>query len=161
MGALPPHIFSIASQSYQRLRRSIRVENNKIHRQTILVSGESGAGKTETSKLLLMFLSTLAFSTTTDKAISRNNTFINKLDSCNPILEAFGNAATSHNHNSSRFGKFLQLHFDDASSIVGLQLRTYLLEKARVTYQDVGELNYHIFYQLCVAAANGETDKRG
>ncbi|EER04094.1 myosin xi, putative [Perkinsus marinus ATCC 50983] len=116
--------------------------------QSILISGESGAGKTETTKLVMQFLSACGRASKSD--INRQ-----VLES-NPLLEAFGNACTLRNDNSSRFGKFIQLQFDgekDHLRLKGARIETYLLEKIRVTNQIQGERNFHIFYQICAAAA--------
>lgn len=114
--------------------------------QAILISGESGAGKTETTKLCLSFFSEAAGSST---GIEQ------KILSANPILEAFGNAKTIRNHNSSRFGKFMNLSFEvDSGIIVGCGTTNYLLEKSRVHKQASGERSYHIFYQICGAVAD-------
>jgi len=130
---LPPHPFDIADKAYKTL---LEVETN----QSILVSGESGAGKTETTKQCLMFLA--------DVAGSKAN-IEQRVLSVNPILEAFGNAKTLRNDNSSRFGRFSEIILDNEKRIAGAQIQSYLLEKSRVGYQQNGERNYHIFYQLC------------
>lgn len=130
---LAPHPFDIADQAYKTL---LEVEKN----QSILVSGESGAGKTETTKQCLMFLAEVAGS---------NANIEQRVLSVNPILEAFGNAKTLRNDNSSRFGRFSEIILDGNKRIAGAQIQSYLLEKSRVGYQQNGERNYHIFYQLC------------
>ncbi len=130
---MPPHPFDIADKAYKTL---LEVEKN----QSILVSGESGAGKTETTKQCLMFLAEVAGS----KANIEQRVL-----SVNPILEAFGNAKTLRNDNSSRFGRFSEIILDNDKRIAGAQIQSYLLEKSRVGYQQQGERNYHIFYQLC------------
>mmetsp|Transcript_19347 Transcript_19347/g.40026 ORF Transcript_19347/g.40026 Transcript_19347/m.40026 type:complete len:1038 (+) Transcript_19347:279-3392(+) len=130
---LPPHPFMIADNAYKTL---LEGEVN----QSILVSGESGAGKTETTKQCLMFLA--------DVAGSKAN-IEQRVLSVNPILEAFGNAKTLRNDNSSRFGRFSEIILDNEKRIAGAQIQSYLLEKSRVGYQQQGERNYHIFYQLC------------
>ncbi|RHY23241.1 hypothetical protein DYB25_007615, partial [Aphanomyces astaci] len=112
----------------------------------ILVSGESGAGKTETVKILMEHLATMS---TTTQGQSSNLAVVAKVLKSNPLLEAFGNAKTIRNDNSSRFGKFTQLQFDHEHQLVGAKCRHYLLEKSRVvTQSDPHERNYHIFYQL-------------
>lgn len=138
---MPPHPYAISRKAYTNLL-------NENTNQAILISGESGAGKTETTKLCLSFLSEIAGS---PLGIEQ------KILSANPILEAFGNAKTLRNHNSSRFGKFMELSFDVGSysgegSIIGCGTVNYLLEKSRVHKQGMGERSYHIFYQLCRAA---------
>jgi ABC-type oligopeptide transport system ATPase subunit len=130
---MPPHPFDVADSAYKTL---LDVNRN----QSILVSGESGAGKTEVTKQCLMFLAEVAGS----KANIEQRVL-----SVNPILEAFGNAKTLRNDNSSRFGRFSEIILDQDKRIAGAQIHCYLLEKSRVSYQQSGERNYHIFYQLC------------
>lgn len=130
---LPPHVYATSVAAYDNMRRS---EQN----QSILVSGESGAGKTETTKILMNHLATIAG--------GLNNSTIKKIIEVNPLLESFGNAKTVRNDNSSRFGKFTQLQFDGRGTLVGAKCRTYLLEKTRVIHHEAPERNYHIFYQL-------------
>jgi len=108
--------------------------------QSILISGESGAGKTEATKQCLAFFAEVAGS---------ESNVEQKIVQANPILEAFGNAKTLRNNNSSRFGKYMEIHFDKFGKIVGARTENYLLEKSRVVTQTPGERNYHIFYQLC------------
>lgn len=130
---LPPHIYATSAASYRGL--AYRGKN-----QSILVSGESGAGKTETVKLLMSHCALTAS--------NEGDIVIDKLLKANPLLESFGNAKTSRNDNSSRFGKFSQLEFDNLNHLVGSRCITYLLEKSRVVTQNNAERNYHIFYQL-------------
>lgn len=125
-----PHIFSIAKSTHNNL-----MSNNKD--QSILVTGESGAGKTENTKKIIQFLS----------SISANESIDEKILQTNPILEAFGNAKTIKNNNSSRFGKFIKLYFNK-TNLIGANINYYLLEKSRVINQQEGERNYHIFYQF-------------
>ncbi|KNC46294.1 uncharacterized protein AMSG_02747 [Thecamonas trahens ATCC 50062] len=139
---LPPHIFAIAANAYTAM--SDALTNGSPPNQSILISGESGAGKTEATKQALRYLAHVAGSSV-DGVESR-------LLKANPLLEAFGNAATLRNYNSSRFGKWMEVFFDDSRAIVGANITNYLLEKSRVTQQAPGERNYHIFYELCVAA---------
>ncbi|OQR97115.1 myosin [Thraustotheca clavata] len=130
---LPPHVYATSVASY---------ENMKTHgrNQSILVSGESGAGKTETTKILMNHLATIAG--------GLNDGTIKKIIQVSPLLEYFGNAKTVRNDNSSRFGKFTQLQFDKVGTLVGAKCKTYLLEKTRVVGHEYPERNYHIFYQL-------------
>uniref|UniRef100_M4BQD4 Myosin motor domain-containing protein n=1 Tax=Hyaloperonospora arabidopsidis (strain Emoy2) TaxID=559515 RepID=M4BQD4_HYAAE len=112
----------------------------KQENQSILVSGESGAGKTETTKIVMSHLAALA--------TNSNSKVIQQIIQANPLLESFGNAKTVRNDNSSRFGKFTELQFTTEGQLIGARSRTYLLEKSRVTTQAQGESNFHIFYQL-------------
>uniref|UniRef100_A0A7S2W7S0 Myosin motor domain-containing protein n=1 Tax=Mucochytrium quahogii TaxID=96639 RepID=A0A7S2W7S0_9STRA len=130
-----PHIYKISCRSFSRL-----CETGKS--QSILVSGESGAGKTETTKLLLNHFARLSGGGDHSKCK------VESVLQSGPILEAFGNAQTVHNRNSSRFGKFIQLDFDENCALGGGELKTYLLEKSRIVYHADGERNYHIFYQM-------------
>ena len=118
----------------------------------LIITGESGAGKTESTKYILKYLCD-NFGTSAGGALE------SKILNANPILEAFGNAKTTRNNNSSRFGKFIEIHFDGKCSVVGGYISHYLLERARVTSQSPDERNYHIFYQLC-AGANEEMAKK-
>ncbi len=148
-----PHVFAVAEQAYRGMMDDGR-------RQCILVSGDSGSGKTETTKYLMQQLaaaSSLAGGATRDASSAKASTEQQVLDS-NPLLEAFGNAKTLRNNNSSRFGKFLTLQFESDDStrrpkIGGACIQTYLLEKSRVVCVAAGERNYHIFHQLCQAAS--------
>jgi myosin V len=148
-----PHVFAVADQAYRGMMDDGR-------RQCILVSGDSGSGKTETTKYLMQQLaaaSSLAGGASRDASSAEPSTEQQVLDS-NPLLEAFGNAKTLRNNNSSRFGKFLTLQFESDDStrrpkIGGACIQTYLLEKSRVVRVAAGERNYHIFHQLHQAAS--------
>ncbi|RLN89329.1 hypothetical protein BBJ28_00019182, partial [Nothophytophthora sp. Chile5] len=145
---LPPHVYAVSVAAYRHMRESDR-------NQSILVSGESGAGKTETTKILMDNLATIASSSSSG---SSHEDITTRIIQVNPLLESFGNAKTTRNDNSSRFGKFTQLQFDRQQALVGAQCETYLLEKTRVISHERGERNYHIFYQLLHGAAEAERD---
>lgn len=130
-----PHVYAITDTA---IREMIRDEVN----QSIIISGESGAGKTETAKIAMQYLAALGGGSGIEYEILKTN----------PILEAFGNAKTSRNDNSSRFGKLIEIHFSGTGKISGAKIQTFLLEKSRVVQCAEGERSYHIFYQLCVGA---------
>nr|CCA14100.1 myosinlike protein putative [Albugo laibachii Nc14] len=130
---LPPHIYGISNAAYSHMMQFTK-------HQSILVSGESGAGKTESNKIIMTHLASLAG--------GLDDCTIRKIIQINPLLESFGNASTILNDNSSRVGRFTQLQFDAKGTLVGSDCRTYLLEKSRVIHQDKNERNFHIFYQL-------------
>nr|XP_049698481.1 unconventional myosin-Va isoform X1 [Helicoverpa armigera]XP_049698485.1 unconventional myosin-Va isoform X2 [Helicoverpa armigera] len=138
MGDLDPHIFAVSEEAYTKLERERRD-------QSIIVSGESGAGKTVSAKYAMRYFAAVG-GNASETQVER------KVLASSPIMEAIGNAKTTRNDNSSRFGKFIEIHFDNVYRISGASMRTYLLEKSRVVYQSAGERNYHIFYQLCSAA---------
>uniref|UniRef100_A0A8C9U9H8 Myosin VB n=1 Tax=Scleropages formosus TaxID=113540 RepID=A0A8C9U9H8_SCLFO len=139
MGDMDPHIFAVAEEAYKQMARD---EKN----QSIIVSGESGAGKTVSAKYAMRYFATVGG--------SANDTSVEeKVLASNPIMEAIGNAKTTRNDNSSRFGKYIQIGFDRQYHIIGANMRTYLLEKSRVVFQAEDERNYHIFYQLCASAS--------
>uniref|UniRef100_A0A8B9K909 Myosin VB n=1 Tax=Astyanax mexicanus TaxID=7994 RepID=A0A8B9K909_ASTMX len=138
MGDMNPHIFAVAEEAYKQMARD---EKN----QSIIVSGESGAGKTVSAKYAMRYFATVGG--------SANDTNVEeKVLASSPIMEAIGNAKTTRNDNSSRFGKYIQIGFDRRFHIIGANMRTYLLEKSRVVFQAEDERNYHIFYQLCASA---------
>jgi myosin-5 len=130
---LPPHVYAVAASAHLGMLRDSRS-------QSVIISGESGAGKTETAKILLQFLA--ATSSNAGGDLHRG------ILQTNPIMENFGNARTVWNNNSSRFGKFLTLQFSASGRMQGAFMRTYLLEKSRITSQLPGEQNYHILYQV-------------
>ncbi|XP_047347921.1 myosin heavy chain 95F isoform X4 [Vespa velutina] len=137
LGETPPHVFAIADKAF----RDMKVLKQS---QSIIVSGESGAGKTESTKYLLRYLCDLWGSTA--------GPIEQKILDANPVLEAFGNAKTKRNNNSSRFGKFMEVHFDAKCQVVGGYISHYLLEKSRVCLQSPDERNYHVFYMMCAGA---------
>ncbi|KAJ1292593.1 hypothetical protein BS78_01G001600 [Paspalum vaginatum] len=138
-GELSPHPFAIADRSYRLMI------NDRIS-QAILVSGESGAGKTESTKMLMQYLAFMG-----GKAQAEGRSVQQQILESNPVLEAFGNAKTVRNNNSSRFGKFVEIQFDENGKISGAAIRTYLLERSRVCQISDPERNYHCFYMLCAA----------
>ncbi|PNY05906.1 myosin-H heavy chain-like protein [Trifolium pratense] len=139
-GELSPHPFAVADNAY-------RLMINEGISQSILVSGESGAGKTESTKLLMRYLAYMGGRAT----VAEGRTVEQKVLESNPVLEAFGNAKTVRNNNSSRFGKFVEIQFDKKGRISGAAIRTYLLERSRVCQVSDPERNYHCFYMLCAA----------
>ncbi|XP_057512507.1 myosin-9-like isoform X5 [Actinidia eriantha] len=138
-GELSPHVFAIADVAYRAMM-------NEGKSNSILVSGESGAGKTETTKMLMRYLAYLG-----GRKGTEGRTVEQQVLESNPVLEAFGNAKTVRNNNSSRFGKFVELQFDKNGRISGAAIRTYLLERSRVCQVSDPERNYHCFYLLCAA----------
>uniref|UniRef100_A0AAY5F5X5 Myosin motor domain-containing protein n=1 Tax=Electrophorus electricus TaxID=8005 RepID=A0AAY5F5X5_ELEEL len=136
---LPPHIYALADNAYQTM---LTEANNHF----ILISGESGAGKTETTKKILQYYAVSCPSS------ALLDTVRDRMLMSNPVLEAFGNAKTLKNDNSSRFGKYMDIQFDSQGDAVGGHILSYLLEKSRVVHQNHGERNFHIFYQLVEGA---------
>uniref|UniRef100_A0A8C1C2V6 Unconventional myosin-VI n=1 Tax=Cyprinus carpio carpio TaxID=630221 RepID=A0A8C1C2V6_CYPCA len=143
LGTLPPHVYAIADKAY----RDMKVLKMS---QSIIVSGESGAGKTENTKFVLRYLTT-SYGTGQD--------IDERIVEANPLLEAFGNAKTVRNNNSSRFGKFVEIHFNEKNAVVGGFVSHYLLEKSRICTQGQEERNYHIFYRLCAGAPEDIKEK--
>ncbi|XP_051896382.1 unconventional myosin-Vc isoform X1 [Pristis pectinata] len=142
MGDMDPHIFAVAEEAYKQMAR-------KNRNQSIIVSGESGAGKTVSARYAMRYFATVSKSSSKDCVED-------KVLASNPITEAIGNAKTTRNDNSSRFGKYTEISFDNRYRIIGANMRTYLLEKSRVVFQTESERNYHIFYQLCASADKSE-----
>ncbi|XP_054614449.1 myosin-8-like isoform X5 [Dunckerocampus dactyliophorus] len=141
----PPHIFSISDNAYQYMLTDR--EN-----QSILITGESGAGKTVNTKRVIQYFATIASVGDSSKKEQLpgkvQGTLEDQIIQANPLLEAFGNAKTVRNDNSSRFGKFIRIHFGTKGKLASADIETYLLEKSRVTFQLLAERSYHIFYQI-------------
>ncbi|KAK5574928.1 hypothetical protein RB653_010182 [Dictyostelium firmibasis] len=179
LGTLAPHVYAVAEDAF----KDMRYDGTS---QSILVSGESGAGKTETTKFLLQYFAAMGNmikeSTTTSSSTNGINTSSDGIPvstpppspmkkspvdksieervlESTPLLEAFGNAKTLRNDNSSRFGKFIEIHFNEMGSIIGAKILTYLLEKSRIVRQVYNERNYHIFYQLLSGASEELKEK--
>ncbi|RLN58285.1 hypothetical protein BBP00_00007077 [Phytophthora kernoviae] len=167
MGMLPPHVFALADHAYTQLIQGGALDPAN---QSIIISGESGSGKTETTKIIMQYL---ARATSYRKGPNEDGVqqqpevnaangamsgALGKLEErvleSNPLLESFGNAKTLRNDNSSRFGKFIEIQFNHHGKIVGAQILNFLLEKTRIVSQSLGERNYHIFYQLLAGADN-------
>lgn len=147
----PPHVYAIAQDAYRSMLLSMGESRNSD--QSILVSGESGSGKTVTTKIIMGYLATQSQRTTArnqsiDASQFQRQGIESQILQSNPILESFGNARTVRNDNSSRFGKFMELLFSDTGVLASASIETYLLEKVRIISQAPGERNYHIFYEI-------------
>ncbi|TPX48852.1 hypothetical protein SeLEV6574_g01800 [Synchytrium endobioticum] len=163
-GELEPHLFAVAEEAYRTMLRETK-------NQSIIVSGESGAGKTASAKYIMRYFA--AVDDLEKPALHRNSlgggaTEIEEaVLSTNPIMEAFGNAKTTRNDNSSRFGKYIEILFSKPSKansktrIMGAKIRTYLLERSRLVFQPAQERNYHVFYQMCAAMPAAERKEFG
>merc|ERR1719262_1971003 len=136
---VPPHLWAITETAYRNM-----LTNSK--NQSMLITGESGAGKTENTKKVIAYLAQVA--ATSKKGSEKKVSLEDQIVATNPILESYGNAKTSRNDNSSRFGKFIRIHFNAAGKLSGCDIESYLLEKSRITQQQEVERSYHIFYQL-------------
>ncbi|KAL9129803.1 MAG: hypothetical protein Q9217_001840 [Psora testacea] len=136
-----PHVFAVAESAYYNMKAY--KEN-----QCVIISGESGAGKTEAAKRIMQYVANVSGGSDSSIQITKN-----KVLATNPLLESFGNAKTLRNNNSSRFGKYLELQFNELSEPVGANITNYLLEKSRVVGQVANERNFHIFYQFTKAAS--------
>ncbi|XP_062564162.1 unconventional myosin-IXb-like isoform X1 [Armigeres subalbatus] len=140
---LPPHIFAIADNAYYNMLKEKR-------NQCIVISGESGSGKTESTNFLLHHLTALSQKGAHGSGVEQT------ILSAGPVLEAFGNAKTAHNNNSSRFGKFIQVNYRENGMVQGAVVQKYLLEKSRIVSQGHYERNYHVFYYLLSGATEQE-----
>ncbi len=149
LGSLPPHVYATAAAARTGMLTA-DASLGQLVNQSLLVSGESGAGKTETTKIVMRFIASVARSSSAQ--VSAGPAMHERVLQSNPILEAFGNAKTMRNENSSRFGKFIELQHDDAGVLVGARISHYLLEKVRLVHVGAGERTYHAFYQLCAGA---------
>ncbi|XP_043241417.1 myosin heavy chain, muscle-like isoform X38 [Amphibalanus amphitrite] len=147
---VPPHIFAISDGAYTDMM-------NNSENQSMLITGESGAGKTENTKKVIAYFANVGASG--KKKEDGKGNLEDQVVQTNPVLEAFGNAKTVRNDNSSRFGKFIRIHFGPAGKLAGADIETYLLEKARVISQQPLERSYHMFYQLMSGAVKGLKDK--
>ncbi|XP_046401209.1 unconventional myosin-IXa-like isoform X3 [Ischnura elegans] len=143
LGELPPHIFAIADAAYHSMLK------DKCN-QCIVISGESGSGKTESTNFLLHHLTALSQKGRHGSGVEQT------ILSAGPVLEAFGNAKTAHNNNSSRFGKFIQVNYKENGMVHGAVVQKYLLEKSRICSQGRNERNYHVFYYLLAGASEAE-----
>jgi hypothetical protein len=144
---MPPHPYTIADTAYRQLLRERRD-------QALVISGESGAGKTETAKITMHYLTQVS---RTDQ--TRGGKIQDKIINANPILESFGNATTCRNSNSSRFGKYNEMCFNRVGSLIGAGIKTYLLEASRVVSQQEGERNYHVFYEMLSGLDGASLDR--
>ncbi|XP_055010992.1 unconventional myosin-IXAa isoform X4 [Boleophthalmus pectinirostris] len=142
LGALEPHIYAVADVAYHAMLQRQR-------NQCIVISGESGSGKTQSTNFLIHHLTALS-----QKGYASGVEQI--ILGAGPVLEAFGNAKTAHNNNSSRFGKFIQVNYQESGTVRGAYVEKYLLEKSRLVYQEHNERNYHVFYYLLAGASEDE-----
>merc|ERR1711962_1367846 len=145
---VPPHLWAITETAYRNMLANVK-------NQSMLITGESGAGKTENTKKVIAYLAQVAAS---GKKAAKKVSLEDQIVATNPILESYGNAKTSRNDNSSRFGKFIRIHFTASGKLVGCDIVSYLLEKSRITEQQEVERSYHIFYQLIQPYGDGICD---
>merc|ERR1711981_132246 len=138
---VPPHLWAITESAYRNMLTNVK-------NQSMLITGESGAGKTENTKKVIAYLAAVAVPPKKKGADEKKVSLEDQIVATNPILESYGNAKTSRNDNSSRFGKFIRIHFNGAGKLAGCDIESYLLEKSRITQQQEVERSYHIFYQL-------------
>jgi len=146
---VPPHLWAIAEAAYRNM-----LQNKKNN--AMLITGESGAGKTENTKKVITYLAMVA--TGAGKKAEKKVSLEDQIVATNPILESYGNAKTARNDNSSRFGKFIRIHFTQSGKLAGCDIVSYLLEKSRITEQQEVERSYHIFYQLLQPYGDGICD---
>ncbi|XP_067370667.1 unconventional myosin-Va isoform X2 [Channa argus] len=137
MADMEPHIFSVAEDAYRTMTREQK-------NQSIIISGESGSGKTVSAKFTMRYFAVVG-------GAAQQTSVEERVLATNPIMESIGNAKTTRNDNSSRFGKYIEIGFGRKGDIIGANMKTYLLEKSRVVFQASAERNYHIFYQLCAS----------
>ncbi|KAI2643477.1 putative myosin MYO2, partial [Xylaria nigripes] len=153
-----PHLFAIAEEAFIKMVKDRR-------NQTVVVSGESGAGKTVSAKYIMRYFATRESPDNPGGRLKKGAEAMSETEeqilATNPIMEAFGNAKTTRNDNSSRFGKYIEIMFDDKTNIIGARIRTYLLERSRLVFQPLKERNYHIFYQLLAGASEKERQDLG
>ncbi|RHY26544.1 hypothetical protein DYB32_007509 [Aphanomyces invadans] len=155
----PPHVFGVADAAFRSLTAPLA---GRPQNQSILVSGESGAGKTETTKFIMKYLAAVSQSQSMRNININQSDVMSQVLSSSPILEAFGNARTIRNDNSSRFGKFIQMQFSQHRGLlIGAGIQTYLLETVRVTSQAPMERNYHVFYELLAGLDAGRKAEWG
>ncbi|KAI0840192.1 putative myosin MYO2 [Hypoxylon sp. FL0890] len=153
-----PHLFAIAEEAFMKMVKDGR-------NQTVVVSGESGAGKTVSAKYIMRYFATRESPDNpggrSKKGAEAMSETEEQILATNPIMEAFGNAKTTRNDNSSRFGKYIEIMFDNKTNIIGARIRTYLLERSRLVFQPLKERNYHIFYQFLAGATDKERQELG
>lgn len=148
---VPPHLFAVSDGAYVNM-----LTNHE--NQSMLITGESGAGKTENTKKVIAYFATIGASTKKEESSEKKASLEDQVVQTNPVLEAYGNAKTVRNDNSSRFGKFIRIHFTGSGKLAGADIETYLLEKARVISQQSLERSYHIFYQMMSGSVKGLKD---
>ncbi|XP_062546189.1 myosin heavy chain, muscle-like isoform X5 [Armigeres subalbatus] len=148
---VPPHLFAVSDGAYVNM-----LTNHE--NQSMLITGESGAGKTENTKKVIAYFATIGASTKKEEGTEKKASLEDQVVQTNPVLEAYGNAKTVRNDNSSRFGKFIRIHFTGSGKLAGADIETYLLEKARVISQQTLERSYHIFYQMMSGSVKGLKD---
>ncbi|KAI5862838.1 putative myosin MYO2 [Durotheca rogersii] len=153
-----PHLFAIAEEAFIKMIKDKR-------NQTVVVSGESGAGKTVSAKYIMRYFATRESPDNPGGRVKKGSETMSETEeqilATNPIMEAFGNAKTTRNDNSSRFGKYIEIMFDEKTNIIGARIRTYLLERSRLVFQPLKERNYHIFYQFLAGATDKERQDLG